>query len=188
VLTLFPFDPRGCGLAGCDEIRAGEPCLDRSLQRRVAPEPYQEGQVVEFYRKSSSEVTQRPKLVELAQPVEPVAGLGSVRNDEPDPLEVAEHACGPARTGRRIADREPLHGRNFTTSVLRFRCVLRIGTESTQTRHRSGDSIDDGWRVDSSSPPWVGCWGAVLGTRSPAERHLPALSRQRAYVGGSARP
>ena len=117
MLTLFPFDPRRSGLAGCDEIRAGEPCLDRRLQRRVTPEPKQEGQVVEFYRKSSAELTERPKLVELSQPVEAVARLGSVRDHEPDSLEIAEHARGPARTRRRVADRETLHAENIITIV-----------------------------------------------------------------------
>src|SRR5579862_7090194 len=114
VLALFPVDPRagvGCGR---------EPAVDGAPELRLPPQSGGERKLVDPEPKDSPELCERTQLVELAEPVGAVARRRPRGNDEPVPLEVAQHARRPAAPIRRLADRECRHpAPNLNTSVAR---------------------------------------------------------------------
>ena len=89
----------------------------------LAPEARGEGDVGDLDAKAPPELRERAQLVQLAQSVEPVPGAAPARDDEPSPLEVAQHPRRPAGPAGRLADGDRLHAANLNTSVSRLRIV-----------------------------------------------------------------
>src|SRR5205823_6572377 len=101
-------------------LGAGEPAVDRRAERRLAAQPRGECHVGELDAEAAEQLAERAELVQLAKPVESVPGRRSLRIDELDTLDVAEHARRPARAGRRLSNRQLVHGRNLNTSMSGF--------------------------------------------------------------------
>src|SRR5581483_371545 len=117
VLALLPLDPR-------EVVGPREPAVDGPAELGLAPETGGEDDVRDGEVEPAAELGEPAQLVQLAQPVEAVAGRGAPRDDEPEPLEVAEHPRRPAAAPPCLGDRELVHGRNLTTIVSGFARAL----------------------------------------------------------------
>jgi len=113
VLPLFPFQ-EGC------IVDTGQPAVDRRAKLGLAPQPRGERDVSDAEPETATQLGERAKLVQLAQSIEAVPGLGPGGDDEPGLLEVAEHPGGPAGAGGRGADVKRIHPRDPNTPVSRL--------------------------------------------------------------------
>src|SRR5207247_7804672 len=86
------------------------------LERRLAPQTEGEDDVRDLDTEPAPKLQQGAEPVELAQPVEPIGGVGAAWNDEPGLLEVAQHSGRPARPPRRLANRQLVHAPTLTQS------------------------------------------------------------------------
>ena len=75
----------------------------------VAAQPQGEGEVGEPDVVLGEQLAQGAQALQLGRAVEAVAGLRARGLDEPDALDVAQHARRPARGLRRLVDREGVH-------------------------------------------------------------------------------
>src|SRR5207244_7857197 len=82
VLLLFPVDP--------GDVGSGKPGVDRCPQLRLSPQTRGKRDIAQLDLEAPPQLTQRAQEVELPQAVESVALERAARNDEPDPLQVAE--------------------------------------------------------------------------------------------------
>src|SRR5579884_2916917 len=114
VLALLPLDPTALLL----DVR--EPAVDRRAELGLAAQSRREGDVADPQPEAAAQLGEGAELVELAQPVEAVAGRGARRDDEARLLEVAEHACRPAGAPRGVPHVERVHRRNLNTDVSRL--------------------------------------------------------------------
>jgi len=87
---------------------------------RLAPEPCGERDIRDLDVEAPAELGQRAKLVQLAQPVEPVARDAPPRDDEARPLEITEHPGRPAGAESRFANGRRVHARDLNTAVSRM--------------------------------------------------------------------
>ena len=78
-------------------------------QRRLAAQAQREGEVGEPDVVLVQQLAQRAQALELGRPVEAVAGRRAGGLDEPDALDVAQHARRPAGRLRRLVDRQRVH-------------------------------------------------------------------------------
>src|SRR5919109_533243 len=116
VLSLLPVEG--------GQPRPGDPRLDRCPQRRLAFEAGGEGDVRQLDAEATSQLAERPQLVELEQAVQAVARAAPGRYDQPRPPEIAQHARRPARLPCGLADRQSVHAANLNTVVSWFARAL----------------------------------------------------------------
>src|ERR1041385_1102681 len=107
MLALLPFDPGRV-------LDVGEPTVDRRAQLGLSPQPRGKGDVADTEIEAAPQLGERAELVQLAQPVEPVAGGCPRRDDEPGLLEIADHAGGPAGVPGRVSNVERIHRQTLT--------------------------------------------------------------------------
>ena len=93
MLALFPLDPG-------EVVDAGEPAVDGRAELGLASEPRSEDEVADLEAKRPPELGERPELVQLAEPVEPVAARGAAGDDEAGPARgsAASAATSPRAT------------------------------------------------------------------------------------------
>src|SRR5262249_32575239 len=92
VLALFPFDPLGGCVASRRRFGTREPRVHRRPQLPFPTKAHRERELVEPHRKALSKRLEGPELVQLTQPVEPVATARARGDDETRALEIPEHA------------------------------------------------------------------------------------------------
>lgn len=144
MLLLFPVQPQGAGPC--------EPLVDGEAQLGLAMEPGGERNVVEVDVVPVAELAEVAKQPQLALPVEAVALVGAVWNDEVDTFEIAQHPGRPPGLLGRLADCHPIHGRYLNTDVSRSAAavedtrVLR-DVERSILRHVGLHSLPQGFHL-----------------------------------------
>ena len=86
-----------------------EPGLRGGAQAVVAAQAQREGEVGEPDVVLGEQLAQGAQALQLGRAVEAVAGLRARGLNEPDALDVAQHARRPARGLRSLVDREGVH-------------------------------------------------------------------------------
>ena len=116
----FPGSARSSSSASCSQkpfMLAREPCVDSGSQGRLPAKAQREGELADLDAEHLPELGEAAQLVQLADPVQPVAALRPARHDEARPLEIPEHAGRPSRSGGSCPDGELSHGGNLSTIV-----------------------------------------------------------------------
>ena len=86
-----------------------EPAVDGAAQLGVGAQAQRERDVGEAELVALEQLAQRAQALQLGGAVEPVAGAGALGLDEPDALDVAQHARRPAGRLRGLVDRQGVH-------------------------------------------------------------------------------
>src|SRR5262245_7602360 len=94
----------------------GQPALDRPRETAVVAQPAGEPDLAKGDAVAVEQLAQGAQALQLARPVEAVAGRRAARLDEADALDVAQHPRRPAGGRRGLVDRERVRGHRETLS------------------------------------------------------------------------